>query len=51
MNIFHFQAGDAEREKYQADIDQQRAERDYFNIEKLIATLEKEFRRSINKSK
>ncbi|UJR31023.1 hypothetical protein I4U23_018532 [Adineta vaga] len=44
-------AGDAEKEKYLADFDQQRAERVYFEIEMLVEKLEKDSRKSINKSK
>jgi hypothetical protein len=49
--IFSFQAAEAEHEKYIADFDQQRAERAFLEIEKLVLKLEKDSRRSINKSK
>jgi hypothetical protein len=51
IKIFYFQSGDAEREKYQADIDQQHAERVYLTVEKLVAKIQKDYRRSINTSK
>ncbi|CAF1139612.1 unnamed protein product [Adineta steineri] len=44
-------AANAEREKYLADFDQQRAEVTYSEIEALVQKLEKDSRRSINKSK
>lgn len=44
------QAADAEREKFQADIDQQRAETIYGDLENTIEKLQKDYRRSINKS-
>jgi hypothetical protein len=43
-------AADAEREKYQADLDQQHAEQAYSVIEKSVETLQKDYRRAINKS-
>ena len=45
------QAGDAERDKINADIEQRKAERAYEDLENCIAKLEKDYRRSINKSK
>ncbi len=50
LKIICFQAADAEREKYQADLDQQHAEQTYSEIEKLVEKLQKEYRRAINKS-
>ncbi len=47
---FFYQAADAEREKYQADLDQQHAEQTYSEIEKLVEKLQKDYRRAINKS-
>ncbi|CAF1047240.1 unnamed protein product [Adineta steineri] len=43
-------AADAEREKYQADLDQQNADQAYSEIEKLVEKLQKDYRRAINKS-
>ncbi|CAF0869988.1 unnamed protein product [Adineta ricciae] len=43
-------AADAEREKYQADLDQQHADQAYAEIEKLVEKLQKDHRRAINKS-
>ncbi|CAF3836093.1 unnamed protein product [Adineta steineri] len=43
-------AADAEREKYQADLDQQTADQAYSEIEKLVEKLQKDYRRAINKS-
>ncbi len=48
--ILFYQAADAEREKYQADLDQQHAEQAYSEIEKLVEKLQKDYRRAINKS-
>ena len=42
--------GDAEREKYLSDLDQQNAERFYLDLQRTLERLEKDFRRSINKS-
>lgn len=50
MDILFVQAEDAEREKYLADVDQQRAERVFFELEKMLEKLQKDFGRSINKS-
>lgn len=44
------QAADAEREKYQADLEQQRVEENYSTVEKLVEKLQKDYRRAINKS-
>jgi hypothetical protein len=46
-----FEAAEAEREKYQADHQQQYAEQMFTNISQTIEKLEKNSRRSINKSK
>ncbi|CAF2567264.1 unnamed protein product [Rotaria sp. Silwood2] len=43
-------AADAEQEKYEADLEQQRAEKAYFEVEKLVEKLQKNYRRAINKS-
>ncbi|CAF3730511.1 unnamed protein product [Rotaria sordida] len=43
-------AADAEREKYAADSDQQRAEQAYSEVEKSVEKLQKNYRRAINKS-
>lgn len=43
-------AADAEREKYQADLDQQYAEQNYSEIEKSVEKLQKDYKRAINKS-
>jgi hypothetical protein len=43
-------AADAEREKYQADLDQQHSEQGYAELEKLVEKLQKDYRRAINKS-
>ncbi|UJR15634.1 hypothetical protein I4U23_002571 [Adineta vaga] len=43
-------AADAEREKYQADLDQQYADAAYADVEKQVEKLQKEYRRAINKS-
>ena len=51
IKIFYFQSGDAEREKYNADIDQQHAEKVYVAVEKLVAKFQKDYKRSINTSK
>ena len=48
--MFAQQAADAEREKYQADLDQQHADQAYAEIEKLVEKLQKDHRRAINKS-
>ncbi len=42
--------GDAEREKYLSDLDQQHAERIYSDLKRTLERLEKDYRRSINKS-
>ncbi|CAF1473609.1 unnamed protein product [Rotaria sp. Silwood1] len=44
-------AKEAEQEKYEADLDQQNAERVHFDLEQLVLKLQKESRRAINKSK
>ncbi|CAF1213693.1 unnamed protein product, partial [Didymodactylos carnosus] len=44
-------AADAEREKYEADQEQQKAQNEYEVLEKLVEKLQKDYRRSINKSK
>ncbi len=46
----YFQAADAEREKYLADLEQQRADEAYSEIDKLVEKLQKDYRRAINKS-
>ncbi|CAF1654328.1 unnamed protein product [Rotaria magnacalcarata] len=43
-------ATDAERDKYDADLEQQRAEQAYSEVEKLVEKLQKNYRRAINKS-
>ncbi|CAF4510773.1 unnamed protein product [Rotaria sp. Silwood1] len=43
-------ASAAEEEKYEADLDQQKAEQAYFEVEKLVERLQKTYRRAINKS-
>jgi len=49
--LFYFiKAADAEKEKYQADLDQQYAEQNYSEIEKLVEKLQKDYKRAINKS-
>jgi hypothetical protein len=45
-----YKAADAEREKYQADLDQQYAEQTYSEMEKSVEKLQKDHRRAINKS-
>lgn len=45
-----FQAAAAEREKYEADLEQQRAEKYYSDVEKSVDKLQKDYRRAINKS-
>ncbi len=50
MEIVCSQAADAEREKYQADLDQQHADQAYLEVEKLVEKLQKDYRRAINKS-
>lgn len=49
--LFYVQISEAEKEKYEADYAQQVAETAFSDIEKLVAKLQKELRRSINKSK
>ena len=48
---FLLKANHAEQEKYQADIEQQKCERIYLDVEELVGKLQKGLRRSINKSK
>lgn len=43
-------AADAEREKYQADLEQQTAEENYSELDKSVQKLQKDLRRAINKS-
>ncbi len=50
LTSIYFQAADAEREKYLADLEQQRADEAYSEIDKLVEKLQKDYRRAINKS-